>query len=90
MASRDKRIVAAVAAVLLVLLAGAALWAALRPGDYGQSKAGCVTVTIQSATGGALVHDCGAAARALCQSAFAHNDRLSLLVRPECRKAGLG
>ncbi len=90
MARRDKRIVAVISAVFVVLLAGVAVWAAVSPGNYGQSRAGCVTVTIPSTTGGAIVHDCGAAARTLCQSAFSHSDRLSLLIRPECRKAGLG
>lgn len=89
MARRDKRIVAIASVVLLVLLAGVGIWAAIRPGSYGQSKAGCVTVMMPSTTGGALIHECGAAARTLCKNAFSHNDRLSLLTRPECRKAGL-
>ena len=90
LARREKRKVAALAAILLVLLAGVGIWAGTRSGSYGESRAGCVTVTIPSTTGGALVHECGAAARTFCHDAFTHNDRLSLLARPECRKAGLG
>jgi hypothetical protein len=43
-----------------------------------------------SSTGGALLHDCGAAARAMCRNAFANTGKLSLLTRPQCRLAGLG
>ena len=56
---------------------------------YGRSRNGCVNVTEASSTGGAILHECGAAARSLCRRAFAHTDRVSLLARPECRKAGL-
>lgn len=90
MRRRDKLIVAIISAVLLACLGGVAAWAAIRPGSYGHSGNGCVTVTIPSTTGGAIVHECGDRAKALCQNAFAHGDRLSLLIRPECRKAGLG
>lgn len=89
MARRDKRVVAVAVAVLVLLLAGAGAWAVIRPGSYGQSRSGCVTVMFPSTTGGALVHQCGASARTLCRNAFSHTDRFSLLARPECREAGL-
>jgi len=87
---RDKRGIAIVAALLLVGFAGLGIWAAVRPGEYGQSRDGCVTVTAPSSTGGGLLHACGAGARAMCHAAFIHDDNLSLLTRPQCRLAGLG
>jgi hypothetical protein len=87
---RDKRGIAIVGALVLVVFAALGVWAAVRPGGYGQSRDGCVTVTEPSSTGGALLHACGASARAMCHAAFTHGDRLSLLTRPQCRLAGLG
>ncbi len=87
---RQKRVFAVVGAVLLVLAAGVGAWAAATPGRYGRSQHGCVNVMVPSSTGGAILHDCGAAAKALCTRAFSHHDRLALLARPQCRLAGLG
>jgi hypothetical protein len=86
---KDKRGIAIVAALLLAGFAGLGIWAAVRPGEYGQSRDGCVTVTAPSSTGGALMHECGSGAKAMCRNAFAHHDKLSLLTRPQCRLAGL-
>jgi hypothetical protein len=88
--SRDKRRLLLAVAAVIVVLAGVGIWAAVRPGAYGGSGAGCVTVTMPSSTGGALIHQCGAGARALCRHAFASTDRVSRLTRPQCRLAGLG
>ena len=85
---RQKRIFAAGGAALVAVLGGVGVWAATDPGSYGRSGNGCVNVTVPSTTGGALLHDCGAAAQALCEHAFAHHDRISLLARPQCRLAG--
>jgi hypothetical protein len=87
---RDRRVLAVVGALILAGSAGLGIWSAVRPGGYGQSHDGCVTVTVPSSTGGALLHECGAAARAMCHAAFTHGDKLSLLTRPQCRLAGLG
>jgi hypothetical protein len=86
----DRRRVLIVAAAVVVVLAAVGIWAAVRPGAYGGSRAGCVTVTMPSSTGGALIHQCGAGARTLCRHAFASTDRVSRLTRPQCRLAGLG
>lgn len=86
---RQKRIFIVVCAVLFVLAAGVSIWGATDPGAYGRSGNGCVNVTEASSTGGAILHECGPTARALCRRALAHRDRLSLLARPECRRAGL-
>jgi len=85
---RQKRIFAVAGATLVVLLGGVGVWAATDPGSYGRSGNGCVNVTVPSTTGGAILHDCGAAAQALCERAFAHHDRIALLARPQCRLAG--
>ena len=87
---RDKRGIAIVAALVLAGFAAVGIWAAVRPGGYGQSRDGCVTVTAPSSTGGGLLHACGASARAMCRSAFTHTDQISLLTRPQCRLAGIG
>jgi hypothetical protein len=89
MTRRDVRLVIAGAVLVLAVLAAVAIWAAVRPGSYGGSRNGCITVTVPSTTGGALIHDCGASARTACQQAFAGHDRVSLLTRPQCRLAGL-
>jgi len=87
---RDKRGIAIVGALILAGLGGLGIWAAVEPGGYGQSHDGCVTVSAASSTGGALLHACGSGAVAMCHAAFAHQDKLSLLTRPQCRLAGLG
>lgn len=76
-------------AAILLLLAAVAIWAAVRPGSYGSSKDGCITVTMPSSTGGALIHQCGAGARSLCKRAYAGTDKESMLTRPQCRLAGI-
>jgi hypothetical protein len=87
---REKRRLVAGVVALFVVLAGVGIWAGLRPGDYGASKNGCITVMMPSTTGGALMHQCGAAAKATCQHAFASTGKIPALTRPQCRLAGLG
>jgi len=87
--SRQKRVLAIVAALLIVVAAGAGAWAAISPGSYGRSSNGCVNIVEPSSTGGAVLHQCGSKARALCRGAFAHSTKLDLLTRPQCRLAGL-
>jgi hypothetical protein len=89
MTRRDLRVVIAAGVLVLLVLAAVAIWAAVRPGSYGGSRNGCITVTMPSSTGGALIHDCGASARRACQQAYAGHDRVSLLTRPQCKLAGL-
>ncbi len=87
---RDRRRITLAAAALLVVLAGVWIWAAVKPGSYGNSRNGCITVTLPSTTGGALIHQCGAAAKPTCQHAFASTGKIAALTRPQCRRAGLG
>jgi len=85
-----KRRLAVILAVVAVCLGAFGAWSALRPGSYDVQRAGCVTATIPSSTGGGLLHECGAGAQALCKHALRHRDSLSLRIRPACRQAGLG
>jgi hypothetical protein len=89
MTRRDKRAVAIAGALIVVALAGIGAWAAVHPGSYGRSHDGCITVSMPSSTGGALLHQCGGPARATCGRAFAQQDKIALLTRPQCRLAGL-
>jgi hypothetical protein len=86
---RQKRVFALVGGLLIVLAAGGGAWAALSPGSYGPSGHGCVNVVEPSSMGGAVLHQCGSGARAMCRGAFAQRTRLDLLARPQCRLAGL-
>jgi hypothetical protein len=86
---RDKRKIAAVVVAILLVLAAVAVWATVRPGSYGSSKDGCITVTVPSSTGGGLLHQCGQAAKTTCQRAFTGTDKISILTRPQCRLAGI-
>jgi hypothetical protein len=86
----DKRRLAVAGVLVAAAFAVLGAWSAVHPGNYGQSRAGCLTVIVPSSTGGALLHECGAGARAMCQRAAGRPDRLSALIRPQCRRAGLG
>ncbi len=85
----DKRRLVVLALAVALAFAAVAAWTVAHPGSYGASRAGCITVTIPSSTGGALLHQCGMRARATCRDALRHHDRLSLLLRPACRRARL-
>ncbi len=88
--SRGKRRLVLIGGILVAVLAAGIAWAAISSGSYDSSRAGCVTVNVPSGMGGALLHECGAGAKAMCRHAFARSDRVSLLTRPQCRVAGLG
>ncbi len=86
---RGKWVLGMIGVVLVAVLAGLAVWSVAGQSSYGPSRDGCVNLTVVSSTGGAVSHTCGARARAMCKSAFSHNDKLSRLTRPQCRLAGL-
>jgi hypothetical protein len=85
----DKFRLVIIGVAIAVVFGAVAVWSAARPGGYGQSRSGCVTVTVPSSMGGALMHACGTRARLMCRNAVGRDDRLSLLIRPRCRTAGL-
>src|SRR5271154_6018679 len=77
------------AVTLVVLLVAVVVATAYGLTNHATSKDGCINVTIPSTLGGAVIHNCGAAARAFCQTAATHSAPTSLLARPECVKAGI-
>jgi hypothetical protein len=86
----QRRGLAVALVVLLLAVAGAiAYGVAHRNGTYDVSRNGCVNLTLPSTVGGVLIHQCGAAAKALCAQAQVQSDPTSRLLRPECAKAGL-
>jgi hypothetical protein len=86
---RRLRAIAAAGALTVAVVGGLTAWSIASPGPYGQSRDGCVTVSVPSSTGGALQHGCGGTARAMCRAAFAGHDRLARATRPQCRLAGI-
>jgi hypothetical protein len=78
-----------VGAVVLLIIAAVAVWAAVRPGSYGSSKDGCITVSVPNTMGGSVVHQCGNDAKSACKRAYASTSKISQLTRPQCRLAGL-
>ena len=86
---RDRRVILTIGAVILVILAGVGIWAAVSPGSYGASRDGCITVNLPSTMGGSLVHACGSRARDLCAAAYAGTGVAPQLFRPQCRLAGI-
>ena len=86
---RGKRILFAVAGVVVAALIAIGVYSAVGNDQYGPSANGCVNVTIPSATGGGTYHYCGEQAKSFCRTAYASDDRLSQLARPQCVLAGL-
>jgi hypothetical protein len=87
--AKDKRRILLACTLVVAVLVAVGIWAAVRPGAYGSSGNGCVTVNMPSSTGGALIHECGQDAKTMCKRAFIASDKVSLLTRPQCRLAGL-
>jgi hypothetical protein len=86
---RDKRRIVAIVAAIVLVLAGVAIWAAVRPGSYDVSRNGCISVNLPGPMGGNIVHQCGSAARNTCQQAYAASDRTARLYQAQCRLAGI-
>jgi hypothetical protein len=86
---RQKRVFAVVGVLVLLVIAGFGIWAALASDSYSSSGHGCVNVTVPSSTGGATLHYCGSQARSFCQASFRSQDQISLRARPQCVLAGL-
>lgn len=86
---RGKRILLGCLAAVVAAGAAFGVWSAFGPDRYGPSAHGCVNVTIAGSTGGSVLHYCGSSARSFCRGAYAHTDRISLLSRPQCGRAGL-
>jgi hypothetical protein len=86
---RDRRLIVAVIAAIVLVIAGVATWAAVRPGSYDVSRNGCISLNLPGPMGGSIVHQCGNAARSTCQRAYAASDHTSRLYQVQCRLAGI-
>jgi hypothetical protein len=86
---RGKWTLGLIGAFLLVAIAGVGVWSAVGPGSYARSGHGCINLTVVSSTGGGVIHDCGAKARAVCQNASGRTGKLARLTRQQCKLAGL-
>jgi hypothetical protein len=86
---RDRRKMVIFGLVVLVIFVGVGVWAVVKPGDYGASRNGCITVNLPSTMGGSLVHGCGAQARTMCATAYTGAGVAPQLIRPQCRLAGI-
>jgi hypothetical protein len=86
---RRKQILLAIAGVVVAALIAVGVYSAVGHDQYGPSANGCVNFTYASSTGGGMVHYCGAQAKSFCRTAYASDDRLSQLARPQCELAGL-
>jgi hypothetical protein len=85
----DRRRLLVFSVLLVVVFAGVGIWAAVRPGAYGASRDGCVTLNVPSSTGGGLLHGCGGQARTMCAAAFAGQGPSPAAMRDQCRLAGI-
>ena len=87
---RQRRgLVAALAVLALAVVVATVIAVTDSRGNYGASANGCINLTVPSTLGGALIHSCGAQARALCAHSETANDSFSRSLRPECVLAGL-
>jgi hypothetical protein len=86
---RARAVLVACAIGAALVLAAVTVWAVVDPDRFVHSADGCVSVAVPSTTGGAFLHACGDRARAMCRTAFAADDRIALMTRPECVAAGL-
>ena len=86
---RDKRVLLVTGLLVLAIFAGVGIWAAVRPGSYGASGHGCITVNLPSSMGGSLVHGCGDRARQMCRNAYAGHGAADRLTARQCQLAGL-
>jgi hypothetical protein len=85
---RQSRALLAVAVSFVLALVGVILYASLHGDSYGDARHGCISIVVASSTGGALLHECGSAARELCRAEDGLNDAFARLVQPHCRRAG--
>jgi hypothetical protein len=84
---REARLVAAVAAVLVVVALGLGLYALLHDSS-SKLGTGCIEVTGAHSTGGATIRACGPDAARWCRLVVARGDPLSRQVQARCRETG--
>jgi hypothetical protein len=86
---RGKKILFSVLGVIAAAAIALGTWSAIGPDKYAASANGCVSFSIAGSTGGSFVHYCGSDAKSFCRTAYTHDDKISLLGRPQCEDAGL-
>jgi hypothetical protein len=86
---RRKQVLLMIAGVVVAALVAVGVYTAVSHDQYGPSANGCVNLTIANSTGGTTLHYCGQQAKSFCRTAYASEDRLSQLGRPQCELAGL-
>jgi hypothetical protein len=86
---RGKRVAWVALGVVLAACLAVGVWSAVSTDKYGTSANGCVNFSVAGSTGGSLIHYCGADAKSFCRSAYTHSDKISVLGRPQCARAGL-
>jgi len=77
-----------VAMVVLLIGVIATVWAVYQ--SAADRRAGCVTATMASTTGGVTLHYCGTEAQRWCAAVFSSNDAVALHARDACTAAGYG
>jgi hypothetical protein len=88
MSGRQKRGLAIALVVLALAIAGGTVYAVTSNDSFGTSHNGCVSLTIASSLGAAVIHKCGSDAKALCAAAQTASDPVSRALRPQCVLAG--
>jgi len=76
-------------ALMALAVIAVGIWIATHNSGYAASSKGCVNVLVAGATGGQVIHECGAAARSFCKTEFASHDVLARKAQPQCRDAGI-
>jgi hypothetical protein len=86
---RQKRVMASVTGLVLLVFLGLGIWGAFVHDAYGQSASGCVNVTLPGSMGGTVLHYCGSPARAFCRAVATGQNQVADRARPQCRLADL-
>ena len=88
MSPRAKRLLIVISVVIGVLVVAGSVWGGLSADKFGSSANGCVNLNVPGSTGAELIHKCGGDAKAFCKVAYATNDHVAQLARPQCEAAG--
>jgi hypothetical protein len=85
----QRKAMLAVGAILAIAAVSVAVLLTVTKTGIAESRHGCVSVIVAGATGGTLLRECGAEARAWCKSEFARHDSFALRIQQQCRIAGV-
>jgi hypothetical protein len=87
--NRQRRAIAGAGLAALLGVIIAVVLIVTQPSGLARSRDGCINVVLASSTGGALLHRCGAPARAFCRREYGRHDALAQTIQPQCRLAGI-